>query len=199
MKNSNPNLERLATKAHQDHTTWNIKYKASRVKFSIPQLNLLSKPFRKIEGTFQAFTGLIKGTSEGFNDAEISFSIVANSINTGNDRRDHILKSTSFFNAGKFPTIRFKSAAFVKERDNNYVLEGDFTMCNVTKRLVFDVAYGGEQQDEFGNTIAEFRIGGKINRHDFGLKGNVLQDIFIAKEATISLNLQFIQCETRVL
>ena len=198
MKNLNSSLEQLS-RAHQEPSTWNIKYKASHIRFSVPQLNLLSKPFRKIEGTFQAFTGLIKASSQGFTDAEISFSIVASSINTGNDRRDHILKSASFFNAAKFPTIRFKSAAFVRERDNNYVLEGDFTMCNVTKRLVLDVAYGGEQQDEFGNTIAEFGISGKINRHDFGLKGNVLQDIFIAKEATISLSLQFIECETRVL
>lgn len=198
MKNSNPSLCQLTTKAHRETTTWNIKYKGSYVRFSIPQLNLLSKPFRKIEGTFSAFTGLIKAPFEGFNDAEINFSIVANSINTGNDRRDYILKSGSFFNAAKFPTIRFESAAFVKERNSNHILEGDFTICNVTKRLVLDVAYEGERQDEFGNTIAEFRLEGKINRHDFGLKGNVLQDIFIAKEATISLNLQFIQCETRV-
>jgi polyisoprenoid-binding protein YceI len=182
----------------QEVTTWNIKYKASHVKFFIPQLNLLSKPFRKIEGKFSAFTGSIKRNADDFNDAEINFSIVANSIDTGNGRRDTILKSASFFNIAKFPTIRFKSAAFIKGRDNNYILEGDFSMCNVTKRIVLDVAHDGEKEDEFGNPIAEFNIQGKINRHDFGLRGNLLQDVFIDKDATISLKLQFVQCETRI-
>jgi polyisoprenoid-binding protein YceI len=197
MKNFNRNLGQTM-QLRQEVTTWNIKYKGSQVKFLIPQLNLLSKPFRKIEGKFSAFTGSIRRNAGDFNEAEINFSIVANSIDTGNERRDMILKSASFFNTAKFPTIRFKSAAFIKERDKNYILEGDFSLCNVTKRIVLDVTHDGEKEDEFGNPIAEFNIQGKINRHDFGLRGNLLQDVFIGKEATISLNLEFIQGETRV-
>jgi polyisoprenoid-binding protein YceI len=198
MENSNLGLGRIRTNTRQELATWNIKYKSSFVRFFVSQLNLLSKPFRKIEGEFNAFTGSIKGNLDGFDNAEINFSLVANSIYTGNDRRDEILKSASFFNTSKFPTIRFKSAAFVREDDNKYILEGDFTIRNVTKRLVFDVVYGGEKQDEFGNNVAGFTIQARINRHDFGLRGNVLQDIFIGKEATISLYLEFIECETRV-
>ena len=193
MQKPNLSLRQIMSGEYYEPTIWSINYKTSYVRFLIAQHNLVSKPFRKIEGKFQVYTGFLETNMEDFTHAEIDFSIVVNSINTGNDKRDKALKSPAFLNVAKFPLMRFKSVAFVKERNNNCILEGDCIICGITKRVVFDVVYEGKKQDESGNITAGFRARGKINRHDFGLKGNLLQDIFIGKEVTILLNLEFAQ------
>jgi polyisoprenoid-binding protein YceI len=191
MQKPDLNLDQIMPGEYHEPTTWNINYKASYVRFLIAQHNLVGKPFRKIEGQFRVYTGFLGTNMEDFTNAGINFSIVVNSISTGNDERDKALKSPAFLNVTKFPLIRFKSVAFVRERNNNYILEGDCIICGITKRVVFDVVYEGKKEDEYGAITAGFKASGKINRHDFGLKGNLLQDIFIGKEITILLNLEF--------
>jgi polyisoprenoid-binding protein YceI len=178
---------------YYETTAWSINYNASYVRFLIAQHNLVGKPFRKIQGKFRVYAGFLGTNMEDFTDADINFSIVVNSINTGNDKRDKALKSPAFLNVAKFPLIRFKSVAFVRERNNNYILEGDCTIRGITKRVVFDVVHEGKKRDRSNDITAGFKVRGKINRHDFGLRGNLLQDIFIGKEITILLNLEFAQ------
>jgi len=56
----------------------------------------------------------------------------------------------------------------VKE-GGKYQLKGDFTMRDVTKPVVFDVTYGGSIDTGRG-VKAGFKLNGKINRLEYGLK-----------------------------
>lgn len=145
-------------------TTWTIDKSHSKVGF-----NVIHMAVSEVEGKFNDFDGTIVSKSEDFNGAEISFVAKTTSIDTDNERRDTHLKSPDFFEAEKFPEITFKGN-LVKD-GGKYRLVGDFTMKGVTKKVEFDVTYGGSINTERG-AKAGFKLSGSVNRQDYGLSWN---------------------------
>src|SRR6185369_8136404 len=131
-------------------SNWIIEHRTSSVQLQIRQRNLLGGSARIIDGRFEEYSGSIETNQEDFSGAEIRFSVMTNSINTGNKRRDKHLTSASFLNAEQFPMIRFYSASFEKKDDHKYELEGDCIMKGVAKTVLFDVIYRGIKKDEAG-------------------------------------------------
>ena len=82
----------------------------------------------------------------------MNFNVDVNSINTDEPKRDEHLKSDDFFNAEKYPAMKFTSTAFKKLKGNQYALEGNLTIRDVTKKVKFTVVYGGTVKDPWGNT-----------------------------------------------
>lgn len=142
-------------------STWNIDKVHSKIGFSVSHMVV-----SETEGTFKDYTAQVVSKSDDFNGAEVTFSAKVASINTENEKRDGHLKSPDFFDADKFPEITFKGN-IVKE-GNKYKLKGDFTMKGVTKKVEFDLVYGGSINTGRG-TKAGFKINGSINRQDYGV------------------------------
>lgn len=143
-------------------TTWTIDKAHSRIGF-----NVLHMAISEVEGEFTDFDAKVVSKSDDFHDADVEFTAKVASIDTENERRDNHLKSDDFFNAEKFPEIKFKGK-LVKE-GNAYKLKGDFTMRDVTKPVTFDVVYGGTIDTGRGMK-AGFKVTGTINRKDYNLK-----------------------------
>jgi polyisoprenoid-binding protein YceI len=132
-----------------------------------------------------------------FIDAEISFTVDVKTINTDNEMRDKHLQGDDFFNAEKFPQMKFKGTSFKKVSGNKYVLEGDLTIRDVTKKVKFDVVYRGTQKDPYGNTKAGFKATGSIKRLEYGLKWNVMTEAVsvVADDVNIVINLEYAQAK----
>ncbi len=145
-------------------STWTIDKSHSKVGF-----NVIHMAVSDVEGKFNEFDGTIVSKSEDFNGAEVSFVAKTTSIDTDNERRDTHLKSPDFFEAEKFPEITFKGN-LVKD-GGKYRLVGDFTMKGVTKKVEFDVTYGGSINTERG-AKAGFKLSGSVNGQDYGLSWN---------------------------
>ena len=92
------------------------------------------------------------------------------SIDTDNEKRDEHLRSDDFFNAEKYPQLKFVSKSFKKVDENEYKMVGDLTMRDVTKEVELDVELNGTVVDPWGNTKAGFNLVGEINRFDYNLK-----------------------------
>ena len=170
-------------------TTWNVDKAHSSVKFNVSHLVI-----SEVEGSFKDYEGIITSGKEDFSDAVINFSVNASSINTDNEMRDNHLKSDDFFNSVKYPSIIFKSTSFTKVSGNKYQLVGDLTIRDVTKRVTFDVEYGGSANDGYGNTKAGFKATSAINRFDYGLKWNAITEaggMTVGSNVKLILNLQF--------
>lgn len=142
-------------------TTWNIDKVHSKIGFSVVHMVV-----SETEGVFKDYTASVVSKSDDFNGAEVSFSAKIASISTENERRDNHLKSPDFFDAEKFPEITFKGN-LVKE-GSKYKLRGDLTMKGVTKKVEFDVVYGGMVNTGRG-TKAGFKVTGVINRQEYGV------------------------------
>jgi Uncharacterized conserved protein len=168
--------------------TWSVDKAHSSVNFSITHLVI-----SEVDGQFKSFDGKVVSKSPDFVGAEISFTVDVNSISTDNDMRDKHLKSDDFFNAAKFPAMTFKSTSFTKVSGNKYALTGDLTIRDVTKRVKFDVTYGGTVKDGYGNTKSGFKAKMVINRFDYGLKWNALTEAggaTVGQDVTITLNVE---------
>jgi polyisoprenoid-binding protein YceI len=170
--------------------TWVIDQAHSGVKFSVTHMMV-----SETDGRFTKFDGSIVSATPDFVNAKVSFTVDVNSINTDNEMRDKHLKSDDFFNAEKYPNMSFTSTSFRKVKGNKYVLEGNLTIRDVTKKVKFDVTYLGTNKTAKG-AIAGFKASTTIDRIAFGLKWNALTEAggaMVGKDVSISLSLEFHQ------
>jgi polyisoprenoid-binding protein YceI len=148
-----------------------------------------------VTGFFKSFEGELDTESDDFENAEITFALDIDSIDTNQGQRDGHLKSGEFFDAEKYPKITFKSTSFKKTgEDDEYKLTGDLTIKGVTKSVTLDAEFGGSTDDFYGNTKAGFEVTGKINRKDFGLTWDGVTEagsIVLGEDIKLLINLQF--------
>lgn len=143
-------------------TTWKIDKGHTNIQFNVTHMVVA-----EVNGSFKDFDGSVVSKSDDFNGAEVEFTAKTASVNTANENRDNHLKSDDFFNAEKFPDIKFKGT--IVKTGGKYQLKGDFTMRDVTKPVVFDITYGGSIDTGRG-VKAGFKFTGKVNRLEYGLK-----------------------------
>lgn len=161
----------ISATATAQTTNWALDASHSSVQFNVTHLVI-----SEVTGKFNKFDVSVKADKPDFTDAKISFTADINSIDTDNADRDKHLQSDDFFNAEKFPQLKFVGKTFKKGKGNKYTLTGDLTIRDVTKTITFDVTYGGTVVDPWKNTKAGFKISGKISRKDYGLKWNTLTE-----------------------
>jgi len=167
---------------------WTIDKVHTNVKFSVSHLVISD-----VEGSFKAFDGTMESTKADFSDAKISFTADVASISTDNEMRDNHLKSPDFFDAAKYPQIKFVSTSFVPLGNNKYTLVGNLTIRDVTKPVTFEVKYGGTAV-AMGGTHAGFKATSKIDRFDYNLKWNKATEaggMVVGKDVDITLNVDF--------
>ncbi len=175
----------------QATTKWAIDAAHSEIGFKVKHLMITN-----VAGKFDKFEGSVESTSDDFVNANISFTAEAASVNTGQSQRDGHLQSADFFDAAKFPQLKFASTAFEKASGSKYVLSGDLTIRDVTKAVKLDVDFSGEAKDPYNNTKAGFEITGKINRTDFGLNFNAPLEtggVLLSEEIKLQIEVQLIK------
>lgn len=172
-------------------TIWAIDPTHSEAGFKVRHLVISA-----VNGKFNEFEGSIETEEDNFEDAAISFAAKINSISTGVADRDAHLKSDDFFNAEKYPELKFLSTSFKKLNNEEYSLKGDLTIRDITKPVDLKVVYGGTVTDPYGNTKAGFEISGKINRKEFGLKWDAVTEagsVVVSDEIKLDLNIQLVK------
>ncbi len=152
----------LVAGAATAQTNWSIDKAHSNIGFSVAHMVV-----SETTGNFKDFDAKVVSTADDFAGATVEFSAKTASVFTDNEKRDGHLKSDDFFNAEKFPELKF-TGTLVKD-GGKYVLKGNLTMRDVTKPATFEVTYGGRVK-AFGGEKAGFKIKGKVNRKEFGLK-----------------------------
>ncbi|HTL06987.1 MAG TPA: YceI family protein [Chitinophagaceae bacterium] len=165
---------------------WVLDKPHTNVRFSVAHLVVSD-----VDGSFKSFDGSMTAAKPDFSDAAITFTADVASINTDNENRDKHLQSDDFFNAAKFPQIKFVSKSFQPLGDNKYKLVGDLTIRDITKTVTFDVTYGGTVT-AMGGTHAGFKAKTTINRFDYNLKWSAATEaggLVVGKDVEITLNI----------
>ncbi|MEK7263070.1 MAG: YceI family protein [Bacteroidota bacterium] len=173
---------------------WTLDNTHSKIEFSV--LHLL---ISDATGNFKSFDGKFNVKNDDFTDTDVEFTIDVNSINTDNENRDGHLKSDDFFNAEKYPTIKFKSKSFKKIGDKNFKLIGDLTIRDSTKTVEWDATYGGTTV-AWGQPHAGFKLKSVINRFDFGLKWDKTVEaggLMVGKDVTITVSVELVKKEKK--
>ncbi len=144
---------------------WKLDGSHSKIRFTTKYLVISD-----VDGEFKKFDGTFTSSKADWSDLQATMTVQVPSITTDNEMRDKHLLSDDFFNAEKFQTMTFTSTGIKSLGNNKYVLSGNLTIRDVTKKVEVPLVYGGQVKDPWGNLKAGFKATGKINRKDFGLK-----------------------------
>jgi polyisoprenoid-binding protein YceI len=120
-----------------------------------------------VDGEFGEFTVDIEGDPSKPATVRIEASIDVASLDTQNTKRDDHLKSPDFFDAAKYPKIRFASTG-VKAKGSQLIVKGNLTMHGKTKlvSIPFKVAKG---KNGAGVDTTTYKAKLTIDRNDFGI------------------------------
>lgn len=134
---------------------WKVDTTNSTVRFELPNL------FKS--GSFKGLQANIEFDTDHLAGSKINASIDANTINTGEEKKDAHLKSPDFFNAEKFPKISFSSSEIVKTGDI-YLAKGKLSMKDSVKLVEISFTYTEKSKTEalFNGTMT-------INASDYGV------------------------------
>ena len=146
-------------------TKWISDPTHSEIGFKIKHLMITN-----VSGNFGKFNVEAEAANDDFQNAKIDFTAEINSVDTGNEQRDGHLLAPDFFDAQKFPQMKFRASNSEKlDANGNYSLNGDLTIRDVTKPVQLNLEFGGIANDPYGNTKAGFKLSGMIDRTQFGL------------------------------
>jgi len=149
-------------------TKWVIDPMHSNIGFKISHMGI-----SLVEGEFNDFSGTITSSKDDFSDAQAELTIKTASINTDVPARDNHLKSPDFFDAQKYPEIKFSSNKIERTFGNNYIISGNLTMHGVTKPISLEVTFVGQAYEEQMKVQkAGFLVKGVLNRDEFGISYN---------------------------
>jgi polyisoprenoid-binding protein YceI len=158
----------------------------STVGFRIPILNGMSE----VTGKFADFSGDVVYDRTDPAKSSVVAIIKTASIDTGIAARDNDLRSASFFDAEKFPEIRYESTRIEKTTDGWRAL-GNLTMHGVTRPVTLDLRTTGLQRNEEKKSfVAGFSAVTRLNRRDFGMNWTHSADpMFVGDDVTIEIHL----------
>ncbi len=172
-------------------TKWNLDPTHSEVGFKVKHMMITN-----VSGSFESFAASVDTEGNDFETMKVTFTADLNSVSTGSADRDNHLKSADFFDAEKYPQLKFVSSKVEKKDEENYVLHGDLTIKDVTKPVRLDVEYGGIGKDPWGNEKAGFTLSGKINRTEFGLNWNAALEtggVLVSEDVRLVADVQVVK------
>ncbi|MEM6646276.1 MAG: YceI family protein [Bacteroidota bacterium] len=168
--------------------TYAMDLSHSQVEFKVRHLGIST-----VKGRFTQAESTVTFGSAALSSMQVTATIDASSIFTGNDQRDEHLRSADFFEVETYPTITFESTGVSGAEDSEFQLMGNLTMHGVTQPVTMDVEFLGTATDPWGNTKVGFEAEAEINRKDFGLTWNQALEaggLLVAETVTITLDVQ---------
>lgn len=130
-------------------------------------------------------------TKADLSDAKIEFTADASSIDTRNEQRDNHLRSADFLDVEKYPEMKFVSTSVKKGKGDSFVVEGDFTLHGVTKKITLNATKTGEMVNpETKKKKIGMQFKGALNREDYGVAVGFPETV-LGKEVTFTANLEF--------
>lgn len=158
----------------------------STVGFKIKHMSIST-----VGGQFKDYTGKVIFDKEDPTKSSVEVTVKAASVDTGNTKRDDHLRSDSFFNVAKFPTLSFKSTAVKKIDDATYEITGNFTLLGTTKPITVQLTNVAFGKGPKGEDRAGGEIQFKIKRSDYGM--NFMVGPMLGDEVTIDLSFEAVK------
>jgi len=145
--------------------TWKVDPAHSSVEFQVKHLGIAT-----VKGVFTDFEGTLEVGPEG---VSAYGSVKVASVDTREPQRDGHLRSPDFFDADQYPEITFKSTAIRPIDDEDFEIEGDFTVHGITRPLKLKATVEGTETDPQGNERVGLSATAQINRSDHDMKFNM--------------------------
>lgn len=165
--------------------TWKFDPMHTQVEFSAKHLGMMT-----VRGHFAEVTAT--GDIHPDNPASTTVEATINtaSIRTHNEQRDNDLRSSTFLEIDKYPTMTFKSSKIEPAGTDRFKLTGDLTIKGNTRPVTLDVVKYGEFNDpSMGHRIG-YAAQTEINRKDFGMRFDMALDGKFIVSNEIQINIE---------
>lgn len=146
--------------------TWKVDPVHSSVEFQVKHLGIAT-----VKGSFKEFEGTVEVAPDG--QVKAYGTVKVDSVDTREPQRDAHLRSADFFDVEKFPEITFTSTAVRPIDDEEFEIEGDFSIHGVTRTLTLKATLEGTETDHEGNPRVGLSASAQINRSDYDMKFNM--------------------------
>ena len=167
--------------------TYKIDPSHSSITFQVKHLGL-----GMVKGEFKTFSGAIQYDKNANRVSQVDATVVAKSLDTGDEKRDKHLLSPDFLFSEKYANIYFSSMD-IKRAPNGGSVNGTLTMRGVTKLIDIPYTFSGPVVDQFGNERIAVHATIPINRMAYRLLWNETLDngVFIVdKTVYVELNIE---------
>ena len=166
----------------QSQRVWNFDPVYTTVEFSIRNL------WFKVKGRFKDLEGAIVLDEDDVSRSSVTATIRADSIDTGNKRRDGHLLLKSFFDVENFPEIEFKSTRVGRGKDRDSLdLEGELTIRDKTIPIALAVNEMDRSRSPRGEEYVYYSATTELDRCAFGI--NYGRGI-IGRRLRVNINVQ---------
>lgn len=178
--------------AVEKKTKWAIDPTHSEIAFKAKYLMVSN-----VKGTFKQYEAIIYTDDDDFTKAKIDVRIHAESIYTGDEKRDEHLKSPDFLDIHKHKEIIFTGTSHgPQDADGRFELQGELALKGISKLIKLSADFLGLQKDPWGNEKAGFIISGAINRQDWGIYWNTVLEsggVLLSNEIKITCEIQLVK------
>jgi polyisoprenoid-binding protein YceI len=167
---------------------WTPDIVHSRAEFTVSHL-VVSKVWGHIP--IRAIT--LETVPNGAMPVAITASLDVAHLDTDNHTRDGELRSATYFDTEHYPTMTFKSTSVARQDPNDFKVDGELTIKNVTKPVSFIAHLEGAVPDESGMTRVGYSANLTIDRRDFGIVDQRLTPagvLFVGNSVTIGLTVE---------
>jgi polyisoprenoid-binding protein YceI len=186
----------LAVSSPAAVTTWQIDPAHTAAGFSVKHMMIAT-----VRGQFKGVTGTVNWDDQDISNSIVDVTIDANTVDTGEPKRDADLKSANFFDVANYPTITFKSTKIERISAAKMKVAGNLTIHGITKPVVLDVeGPSGAIKDPYGKTRVALNATTTVNRMDYGVKWNAKMDgggIVVGDDVNINIDLEMIKKEAK--
>jgi len=153
--------------------TYKVNTQHSFINFELPYMMVST-----VKGNFESFSGTFEFLPEENVVRDIKLTILANSINTRDAKRDQHLNRSDFFHTSKYKEITFQSKFLPLRKGEAIRGRGILTIKGISKPLNFSIKSNGILRDPIDkNKVGLFlKITGNLNRKDYGINWNKALD-----------------------
>ena len=166
--------------------TWQLDPVHSQVGFEIAYLSGTFK------GQFREFDGKLVADGD---EATLEGTVQVASVDVKDENLAAHLQSPDFFDAERFPTIRFV-AEDVDLDSESVVVPGEITIKGVTKPVEVTGTLSEPITDAYGNERLGLKLSARVDRTEFGVDWNAplpTGDPALANDVTIVAELQLVK------
>ena len=172
-------------------TTWQLDPSHTTVEFAIKHMM-----FSAVKGRFAGARGAMVVDEADPARSTVEAEIDAASVDTREPDRDAHLRSADFFDAGRYPTLTFRSTRVDALGPGRLRVLGALTIRDVTRTVALDATINGRGVDPDGREIAGISAVATISRRDFGLTWNVALEaggVLVGDAVTIALEIEAVR------
>ena len=151
---------------------WQVDLDRSSIEFLVRHLMVTT-----VRGRFKSFEGFIDINEADPQSSYAQGAVDTASIDTGISLRDSSLKAPGRFDVKRHPQMAFHSTRIGPFRDGRFDVEGDLTIKDITRRVVFHAIDKGHSEGPDGKRRWAFEATVTIDRKEFDIKWMPLMEL----------------------